>query len=81
MMDGKLSLLWKAGVLQLLTQHKEGKYVTPYSSVKINLLGLPFKVVSIQVDNEGFPPEELQLNIHNTLTINKVFSELHIKEI
>jgi hypothetical protein len=32
--------------------HKEGKYDTNYSKYKINLIGFPFKVKSIEIDNE-----------------------------
>lgn len=65
----------------VIRQHKEGKYVTPYSNFKINLTGLPFSVKSIEIDNEEVSLEELKLNIHNSLTISKDFSELHIKGI
>jgi alpha-glucosidase len=65
----------------VIRQHKEGKYITPYSNFKINLTGLPFTVQSIEVDNEAVSLEDLKLNIHNTLTISKDFSELHIKGI
>ncbi|MGQ2984664.1 glycoside hydrolase family 31 protein [Flavobacterium sp.] len=65
----------------VIRQHKEGKYVTPYSNFKINLTGLPFRVQSVEIDNEAVSLEELQLNIHNSLTISKDFSELHIKGI
>ncbi|MEL1244637.1 glycoside hydrolase family 31 protein [Flavobacterium sp. DGU11] len=65
----------------VIRQHKEGKYITPYSNFKINLTGLPFIVQSIEVDNETVSLEDLKLNIHNSLTISKDFSELHIKGI
>ncbi|MCR5863092.1 glycoside hydrolase family 31 protein [Flavobacterium sp. J372] len=63
----------------VITQHKEGKFTTPYNFFTINLIGLPFTVASVQIDNEEVSLEELKLNIHNTLTISKDFSELHIK--
>lgn len=65
----------------VIRQHKEGKYITPYSNFKINLTGLPFTVQSIEIDNETVSLEDLKLNIHNSLTISKDFSELHIKGI
>jgi len=65
----------------VIRQHKEGKYVTPYSNFKINLTGLPFRVQSVEIDNEAVSLKDLQLNIHNSLTISKDFSELHIKGI
>jgi len=65
----------------IIRQHIEGKYTTPYHSFKINLVGLPFNVGRIEVDNESVSPEDLKLNIHNTLTISTDFSELFIKGI
>lgn len=65
----------------VIRQHKEGKYITPYSRFKINLIGLPFEIKSVEVDNEVVSLEDLQLNIHNSLTVIKDFSELHIKGI
>ena len=63
----------------ILTQHKEGKFITPYTKFKINILALPFKIESIQIDNEDVAIEDLHLDINNTLTINKDFTEIHIK--
>lgn len=63
----------------ILTQHKEGKFITPYTKFKINLLALPFKVESVQIDNEDILVLDLNLDIDNILTINKDFSEIHVK--
>jgi alpha-glucosidase len=58
--------------------HKEGKYDTLYSKYKINLIGLPFKVKSIEIDNEEVSFDDLAFEINNYLIVNKEFSILHI---
>ncbi|MDR7212636.1 glycoside hydrolase family 31 protein [Flavobacterium piscis] len=62
----------------IIQLHKEGKYDTPYSKYKINLIGLPFKVTEIEIDNEKveFDPTSLELN--HFLIVDKEFNELHI---
>lgn len=59
--------------------HKRGKYMTPYSTFKINLFGLPFKVASIKVDNEYVDLKDVKFNGGNTLVISKEFTNLQIK--
>ncbi|BFM45216.1 glycoside hydrolase family 31 protein [Flavobacterium sp. CFS9] len=64
---------------ELIVQlHKEGKYITPYNKYKINLIGLPFKVTEIEIDNEkvAFDKEGFELN--GFLIVDKEFNELHI---
>ena len=64
---------------QLIVQlHKEGKYDTPYSKYKINLIGLPFRVTQIEIDNEKFEFDPNTLEANNFLIVDKEFSELHI---
>lgn len=62
----------------IIQLHKEGKYTTPYSKYKINLIGLPFKVTEIEIDNEkvAFDKEGFELN--GFLIVDKEFNELHI---
>jgi alpha-glucosidase len=36
---------------EVIIQHKEGKFNTPYSKYKINY-GLPFKIKAVEIDNE-----------------------------
>jgi alpha-glucosidase len=56
--------------------HKEGKYDTNYTKYKINL-GFPFKVKSIEIDNEEFHLTERSLK-ENYLIVGKEFNVLHI---
>jgi alpha-glucosidase len=58
--------------------HKEGKYDTPYSRYKINLIGLPFKIKSIEIDNEEGAFDIMALERDNYLVVDKEFNVLHI---
>jgi len=58
--------------------HKDGKYETNYSKYKINLIGLPFKVKSIEIDNEEVLFDSLAFEINNYLIVDKEFNVLHI---
>ncbi|MCC9065311.1 glycoside hydrolase family 31 protein [Flavobacterium piscisymbiosum] len=64
---------------ELIVQlHKEGKYDTPYSKYKINLIGLPFKVTEIEIDNEIIAFDKIAFEENHFLIVDKEFSELHI---
>ena len=64
---------------ELIVQlHKEGKYDTPYSKYKINLIGLPFKVTEIEIDNEKIDFDKIAFEENHFLIVDKEFSELHI---
>ncbi|NGY38766.1 DUF4968 domain-containing protein [Flavobacterium sp. XN-5] len=58
--------------------HKEGKYDTNYSKYKINLIGFPFKVKSIKIDNEEVPFDSAKFEQDNYLIVAKEFNTLHI---
>ena len=62
----------------IIQQHKEGKFVTNYTSLKINLHGMPFKVKRIELDNEVVTFDKVNFDGKSTLTIDKEFSELRI---
>ncbi|MFD0861643.1 glycoside hydrolase family 31 protein [Sungkyunkwania multivorans] len=72
----KFKLTGKSNEL-IIQQHKEGKFITSYENFKIKLHGLPFKVKTIEFDNEEIPFEKVKLNGDNTLLIDKNFTELH----
>jgi len=57
--------------------HKTGKFETTYSNFKINLIGLPFKVKSIKVDNEFVDFKDLQFK-DSSLIVTKEFTNLQI---
>lgn len=62
----------------IIQLHKEGKYETPYSKYKINLIGLPFKVSEIEIDNEKFEFNKTDFELNRFLIVDKEFNELHI---
>ncbi len=62
----------------IIQQHKEGKYTTPYSKFKLDLKRLPFKIKTIQVDNQETSLNKLKVNGNTSLVVNKNFTELHI---
>ncbi len=62
----------------IIQQFKDGSYITPYKTFEVHLIGLPFKIKSIELDNEVVPLKDLRLNGENTIEISKNFSELHL---
>ncbi|SHM66674.1 glycoside hydrolase family 31 protein [Flavobacterium xinjiangense] len=62
----------------IIQLHKEGKYDTPYSKYKINLIGLPFKINAIEVDNVKISFDHQSFEDDNYLIVDKEFTELHI---
>jgi alpha-glucosidase len=64
---------------ELIVQlHKEGKYETQYTKYKINLIGLPFKVTEIEIDNEKVEFDSNSFETNHFLIVDKEFNELHI---
>ena len=62
----------------IIQQHKQGKYVTPYSKFKLDLKRLPFTIKTIEVDNQVTELSALKLNGNTSLVVDKNFSELHL---
>ena len=62
----------------IIQLHKEGKYDTNYSKYKINLIGLPFKVETIEIDNVEVSFDENTLKKEGYLIVDKEFTALHI---
>ena len=59
-----------------IQQYKLGKFIATYETFEINLIGLPFEICEVEVDNV-----KIDLDIHlkgNVLVISKEFTELHI---
>lgn len=61
-----------------ITQHKEGSFEANYSTIKIKVIGLPFEVKGIEIDNEKILFDKNEINITEGIVIDKDFSELHI---
>ncbi|WP_426091118.1 glycoside hydrolase family 31 protein [Flavobacterium sp. DSR3-2] len=64
---------------ELIVQlHKEGKYDTNYSKYKINLIGLPFKVKMIEIDNVEVSFDRNTLENESYIIVDKEFTAFHI---
>jgi alpha-glucosidase len=63
----------------IIQQHKEGKFSADYETFKIIIHGLPFDIKEIEVDNVSIPLKHIKINGTSTMTIDKNFTELHLK--
>ncbi|PCJ93226.1 MAG: glycosyl hydrolase [Flavobacteriaceae bacterium] len=70
-LDGRESAL-------IIRQYKDGKFITPYSTFKLKLHGLPFEIKHIEIDNKIVSLEDVKLKGNSVIEISKDFSELHI---
>ena len=62
----------------IIQQHKAGEFITPYSTMKLKLIGLPFEIGTIEIDNEVVSFEDVKLSADQTIEVSKDFNELHI---
>lgn len=62
----------------IMQQFKDGTFITPYSTFKLKFHGLPFKIDTVEVDNEKVSFKDVKLNGDNIIEISKDFTELHI---
>jgi alpha-glucosidase len=62
----------------IIQQFKDGNYITTYETFKLNLMGLPFKIKAIQLDNETIDLKDVKMNGNNTIHVTKNFTNLHI---
>ncbi len=63
----------------IIQQHKNGSYITEYETMRIELIGLPFKIKEIEIDNVVVSFEDVNFDEkNNTLVVPKDFTELHI---
>ncbi len=61
----------------IIQLHKEGKFITNYKKYKIIIHGLPFKIKTIEFDNEEVSFDKVAFDGKHTLIVDKDFSELH----
>jgi len=64
----------------IIQQHKAGSFITGYKTFKLKLIGMPFKISKIQIDNEAIDFEAIKLNGDNTLIVDKDFTSLQIMQ-
>jgi alpha-glucosidase len=63
----------------IISQYKDGKYITEYETLRFNFIGLPFTIAYVEVDNIKIPLKELKYNKKTqTMDIDKNFNELHV---
>jgi len=63
----------------VISQYKDGKYITEYETLRFNFIGLPFEIDHVEVDNVRIPLEDLQYDqATQTMLVNKEFSEFHV---
>lgn len=63
----------------IIQQHKDGSYITEYETMQIELIGLPFKINEIEIDNVVVSFESVHFDTeNNVLIVPKSFTELHI---
>ena len=60
-----------------IQQHKGGTYETEYQTIKMNFIGLPFRIKKIMVDNVAYDLNNLDKN-DKFLKLPKDFSVVHI---
>ncbi|WP_158729753.1 MULTISPECIES: glycoside hydrolase family 31 protein [unclassified Flavobacterium] len=62
----------------IIQSHQEGKYVTNYSKYKMNLIGLPFKVKTLEIDNVAVAFDSNTLEKEGYILVEKGFTSFHI---
>ncbi|MDP5078586.1 MAG: DUF5110 domain-containing protein, partial [Nonlabens sp.] len=63
----------------VISQYKDGKYITDYETLRFNFIGLPFEIDFVEVDNVKMSFEELQYDVATqTMYVDKNFVEFHV---
>ncbi len=62
----------------IIQQFKDGDFITSYDTFKLNLIGLPFQIKAIQLDNETIALKDVKMNGDNTMHVRKDFTVLQI---
>ncbi|WP_350291317.1 glycoside hydrolase family 31 protein [uncultured Croceitalea sp.] len=61
-----------------IQQFKDGSYITEYETIKLHFHGLPFKIKTIEIDNEKVDAASVKLNGNNSIEVSKDFTSLYI---
>jgi alpha-glucosidase len=61
-----------------IQQFKDGSYITEYDTIKFHFHGLPFKIKTIEIDNEEVDFKSIKLNGNNSIEVSKDFTSLYI---
>ncbi|WP_025740470.1 glycoside hydrolase family 31 protein [Aquimarina pacifica] len=63
----------------IIQQHKDGSFENEYETIQLELIGLPFKISKIEIDNVVVSSDSVKLDPKkNIVTVPKNFAELHI---
>ncbi|MDY8136115.1 glycoside hydrolase family 31 protein [Aquimarina sp. 2201CG5-10] len=63
----------------IIQQHKDGTFITEYENMRIKLIGLPFEIQEIEIDNVVVDLNSIHYNPEESvITVPKDFTELHI---
>ena len=64
----------------IIQQHKDGTFVTEYETMEFEIIGLPFEIKEVEIDNVDIDLKKvLNPEKPNTLIIPKNFTEIHIE--
>lgn len=64
----------------IISQHKLGKYVTEYEYLRIKIIGLPFEIGMIEIDNVEASLNDLEFEPETmTFKVTKEFNEIHLR--
>jgi len=63
----------------IIQQFKDGSFITSYDTFRIKLIGLPFKIKSVEVDNEKVDLMVIKFSGDNSfIEVSKDFTQLHV---
>ena len=63
----------------IIQQHKTGSFITEYEKMRFRMIGVPFTVVSVEIDNVTVELTEVEYNADaQTFVVPKDFNELHL---
>ena len=57
-----------------LQQFKSGKFSTPYKKLKINLIGAPFDIAKVIIDENEYDFNKIKLGKEMAIEVSKEFS-------
>ncbi|GAA3511049.1 glycoside hydrolase family 31 protein [Aquimarina addita] len=64
----------------IIQQHKNGTFITDYETMEIELIGIPFVIKQIEIDNVTVVLKDVHFDPKkNTIVVPKGFTELHIE--
>ncbi|NJB35008.1 glycoside hydrolase family 31 protein [Croceivirga sp. JEA036] len=62
----------------IIQQFKDGTYTTSYETFKIQFHGLPFKIETIEIDNEEVTFESVKFDGNRTIEVSKDITAIHL---